>query len=205
MATSDSYFTLASEAEIEFKIKGSRFIGRAFLCQTVDQAEAILDNLRKKFHDATHHCYAYRVGWGKELQFRYSDDGEPSGTAGKPIYDHLEGNELTNALVVVTRYFGGVRLGTGGLTRAYSRAAGDVLERAGKVENFVTGKLKLFLDFPDYNNVERLIEKYEGKRLKSDFTQRVALILELRESAIKPFIRKLMDLTSGRARYEQES
>ena len=205
MATSDSYFTIKTEAETAFKIKGSRFIGRAFLCHTVKQAEKILEDLRKEFHDATHHCFAYRVGWGKDMEFRYSDDGEPSGTAGKPIYDCIEGHGLTDVLVVVTRYFGGVKLGTGGLTHAYSRGAGDALEQAGKVENFITGQIKLFLDFSDYNRIERLIDKYKGKRLKSDFTERVAMIVELRESFITPFIKKLTDLTSGRAKYERES
>jgi uncharacterized YigZ family protein len=205
MVTSDSYFTIKTEGEVAFKIKSSRFIGRTFLCHTVKQAEKVLENLRKKFHDATHHCYAYRIGWGKEMEFRYSDDGEPNGTAGKPIYDRIEGLGLTDVLVVVTRYYGGVKLGTGGLTHAYSRGAGDVLERAGKVENYITGKLKVFLDFSDYNQVERLIDKYNGKRLKSDFTEKVALVVEMRESFIAPFIKKLTDLTSGRAKYERES
>lgn len=202
---SDSYFTIKSESETEIKIKGSRFIGRAFRCDSTVEAESILADLRKKFYDATHHCFAYRIGLDKEIAFRYSDDGEPNGTAGKPIYDRLEGPEITNTLIVVTRYYGGTKLGTGGLTRAYSESAQLALDKAKVIEKFITHILKVVVQFPDYNNVERLIHQFGGKTIDSDFSDIVILNIELRESKIQSFIERLTDLTSGRAEYEQKT
>ncbi len=204
MTDLDYYYTGASESEIEIKIKGSRFIGRLFLVQSAEEAEEQLARLRKQYYDATHHCYAYRTGIGVDPKFRDSDDGEPNGTAGKPIFDRIEGPNITNTLIVVTRYYGGTKLGTGGLTHAYSDAAGEALKKAGITKKYITSKYRIFLDFPDYNNVERLVLKYKGEITKSDFSERVALIVELRNSVIERFLAKLTDMTSGRAKYEPE-
>ena len=143
MEKPDSYQTIKNSAETEIKIKASKFIGRVFSCQTVDEAVSIRENICKKYYDATHHCYAYRIGLGKEIIFRYSDDGEPSGTAGKPIYDRLEGQNLTNLILIVTRYYGGTKLGTGGLTHAYSDASQQVLDEAGILTKFITKQIFL--------------------------------------------------------------
>ena len=202
---SDKFYTVKNESEAELKVKGSRFMGRAFNCSTIKACEAILTDLRKNYYDATHHCFAYRIGHGREALFRYSDDGEPNGTAGKPIFDRIEGLNLTDTLVVVTRYYGGTKLGTGGLTHAYSDAAGMALEKAGKLKCYLTGKLRLFLEFSDYNPVERLIQKYEGRIVKSDFGEKVALVVELRRSRLKKFTGKITDMTSGRAVCEEEA
>ena len=109
---SDSYLTVKTAGQVEIKIKGSKFIGQALPCLSEEEAEATLAGIRKKYYDATHHCYAYKIGMGRNQKFRYSDAGEPSGTAGKPIYDQLEGKGLTNLIVIVIRYFGGTKLGS---------------------------------------------------------------------------------------------
>jgi len=198
METPDSYLTIKNSAETEMKIKGSKFIGRVFSCESEVEAISILENIRKKYYDANHNCFAYRVGSGNDLIFRYSDDGEPSGTAGRPIYDRLEGKNLTNLILIVTRYFGGTKLGTGGLTHAYSDAAQQVLEEAGVVENFITEQIPMVLQFADYSPVKRVIFQIGGKIVESDFSDIVKLTVEIRLSLAQKLKSGLIDLTSGR-------
>ncbi|MFH2037255.1 MAG: YigZ family protein [Candidatus Zixiibacteriota bacterium] len=198
MDSSDSYKTIKSEVEHEIKIKGSKFIGRTFSCTSEETAENHLAQIRKKYYDATHHCYAYRVGLGNEAKFRYSDDGEPNGTAGKPIYDRITGKDLTDVLIVVTRYFGGTKLGTGGLTHAYSDSAGEVIEKGGVATKYLTERISITVAFSDYSAVERLIHQYEAIVLRSDFAENVSLEIELRLSKIEALKNDLIELTSGR-------
>ncbi|MCP4685670.1 MAG: YigZ family protein, partial [bacterium] len=124
----DSYLTIKRESKIDTKVKGSRFIGETFKVANVAEALEKLDEVRKREYNATHHCYAYITGLGREQVFKYSDDGEPSGTAGRPIYDIIAGADVTSILCVVTRYFGGTKLGTGGLVRAYGETAREALK-----------------------------------------------------------------------------
>ncbi len=198
METPDSYLAIKGNAETEIKIKASKFIGRVFSCESENEAIAVLENIRKKYYDATHHCFAYRVGLGKDIIFRYSDDGEPNGTAGKPIYDRLEGPELTNLILIVTRYFGGTKLGTGGLTHAYSDTAKAVLDKAGSLEKYITDNISMVLQFSDYSNVERMIHQIGAKIIESDFSDIVKLKVKIRLSLIEKLKNSLIDLTSGR-------
>ena len=124
------------------KTKGSRFIGEAFPATTEAAATAHLHAVRKREHAATHHCWAWRLS-PDGSQFRYSDDGEPNGSAGAPIYRQIEGRDLTDVLVVVTRYYGGTKLGTGGLLRAYGDAAALVLDEAGRRGSMVTRTVRV--------------------------------------------------------------
>ena len=121
--------TLSREAEVSIEIKRSKFIGRSFRCPSPEEALSTIRKVRESSREATHHCWAYRIGITGE-QARYQDDGEPQGTAGPPILEVLKKNEVTNALIVVTRYYGGVKLGAGGLARAYREAAKGVLEES---------------------------------------------------------------------------
>ena len=121
MIEDDVYYQILKTARHETKVKGSRFIAECATVATADEALSFLGAIRKREHAATHHCYAYTVGLFDDMQFKYSDDGEPSGTAGRPIYDMIGGQELSNCIVVVTRYFGGTKLGTGGLVRGVRR------------------------------------------------------------------------------------
>ena len=118
----DEYVTLKGESGGELKVQGSRFISTAYSAGSAEEVEKIVAARRKKYHDASHHCYAYRLGPGGET-FRINDDGEPSGTGGRPILAAIDREGLTDTLVMVTRYFGGIKLGTGGLARAYGQAA----------------------------------------------------------------------------------
>lgn len=199
---SDNYLTIRSRAEIELKVKGSKFIGQAERCRREPEAEAFLAEVRKRFFDASHHCYAYQTGLGEQKKFRYSDAGEPSGTAGKPIYDQISGKGLTNLVIVVTRYFGGTKLGTGGLTHAYSEAASLTIAEAGIVEEFLTEEILINLNYHDYNTIERLIYKYDGKILERGVREISPFLrISLRLSLIEKFHEDATEATSGRVKF----
>ncbi|MCH7877916.1 MAG: YigZ family protein [candidate division Zixibacteria bacterium] len=197
----DSYLTAAGRAEIETKVKGSRFVGRVFPVSSKDEAEAQVVELRKRDHDATHHCFAYslRVGAGQSgATFRFSDDHEPSGSAGKPIYDRLTGLGVTNTLVVVTRYFGGTKLGVGGLVRAYGEAAGLALEKACLIEKFDYDEFALTIDFSAYQGLQGLISRVGGIVIDSQFSENVQVRVNVRRSLADEFSREFIELTHGK-------
>ncbi len=199
----DQYYTIAVEATAELKIKNSRFIGETCLVETVEQAMERLQAVRKREHAATHHCYAYQVGLFNQMQFKYSDDGEPSGTAGKPIYDRLTGSGLSNLLIVVTRYYGGTQLGTGGLTHAYSDTAQAVLEASGRKEHFLQTEFDLQIEFPLYDRVQRLAAKLGAIIINSDFSDQVRLRLAIRKSRAEELRNHIVELSNGKAIIDQ--
>ena len=199
----DSYLTISSESRTEIKVKGSRFIGRTFLVGSVEAAHDRLATVRKKEHQASHHCYAHIIGLRKAQEFKYSDDGEPSGTAGRPIYDLLAGRKITNVLLVVTRYFGGTKLGTGGLARAYTDAARAVMNRSGSRENFITRQFRFDFDFSLYDRWQREIHRLGAVVTDSRFSDRVMLQVEIRESLAEQLVSAFTELTSGKGEVEE--
>jgi uncharacterized YigZ family protein len=199
----DSFLTIERQSTAETKVKGSRFIARTRIVHSVDEATACLDEIRKHEHAATHNCFGYRVGLGDEMSFKYSDDGEPSGTAGRPIYDIICGRELSNLLVVVTRYFGGTKLGTGGLVKAYSEAAALVVEQSGKKTNYLIDILGVEIEFPLYNQLLNAVHQYEARQVAADFSDRVSLKLEVRRSRTQRLIEALVELSGGAAKIEK--
>lgn len=160
----DSFVTISNECSTEYVEKKSVFIASAHVVEREDDIIRIIDEIKRKYSDATHHCYAYTL---KNVQ-RFNDDGEPSGTAGMPILNVIEKLGLSNTLVVVTRYFGGIKLGAGGLVRAYSASAANVLTQAGKSVYVKGSKGTVEVDYDDYNTVERLL-----KSLGCDITDKV--------------------------------
>ena len=196
----DSYYMIAAPALREIKVKGSRFIGECAAAATVETAQAVLEGIRKREHAATHHCCAYTVGFADGMQFKYSDDGEPSGTAGRPIYDAITGRGLANTIVVVTRYFGGTKLGPGGLVRAYGDAAAQVLEAAGRSEHFHTVRFETEIEFPLYDLLVKLIRHREAKQLSADFTDHVRMRIEVRRSRAEALRNDIIQLSGGRAK-----
>ena len=200
----DCFLTIRIPAEIEIKVKGSHFIGRTYLVDTSEKAVAELERIRKKEYSATHNCFAYIVGNKRDdITFKYSDDGEPGGTAGKPIYDVIKGSNLTNILLVVTRYFGGTKLGTGGLVRAYSKTAKLALEKSGVKENFITVNFKIEVDFSRYDNLLKMIHKLGAVQQESDFSDRVTLILEIRQNKAEQLRSAILELSAGKAKIEK--
>lgn len=195
----DRYYTIARPAAVEIKRKASRFIGETVAVSDLSEAEAALTAIRKREHAATHHCFAYRLGPEEPREFKYSDDGEPSGTAGRPIYDVICGHDLTDLLLVVTRYYGGTKLGTGGLVRAYGDAAGEVLEKSGRREDFLKAAIAVEIEFPLYDQLMKTIQKHEARQRKADFSDRVRLELEVNRSRVEGLKADIVQLSSGRA------
>jgi uncharacterized YigZ family protein len=193
----DSYQTLARTGEHEIKIKGSRFIALGFPIDSESEAQLRLDEIRKKEYSATHHCFAYVVG-SDETKFKYSDDGEPSGTAGRPIYQAITGRHLRNVLVAVVRYYGGTKLGTGGLTRAYAQAASEMLDAVPITEILICDCLRFDVPFSLYDRIMRLINRGEYKIVSQDFAEQVTLEVEIRKSHTDDFISQLTEMTGGR-------
>jgi uncharacterized YigZ family protein len=179
------------------KVRGSRFIGTAIPVDTRDAAAAELDAIRKEFWDATHNCYAWRLA-PDGLQYRFADDGEPSGSAGKPILFVLQQRELVNALVVVTRYFGGTKLGVGGLARAYGETASAVLDLVSVVAEFDRDTLQVFTTYEDMRAVRQLVESY-ALSFEEEFRDVITYRMQIRSDQVDEFSARLTETSQGRA------
>jgi uncharacterized YigZ family protein len=155
-----SFRTIAGASEGLFKDKGSKFLAFAYPVREEAEAKEHIDALKKAYHDARHHCFAWRLDPDME-QYRTSDDGEPSGTAGKPILGQIQSRELTQVLVVVVRYFGGTKLGVSGLIQAYRQAAADALDQASMVEVKVCRKMRVDFPYLSMNGVMKIIKDHE--------------------------------------------
>ena len=191
------YVTIAREARAELVIKRSRFIGSCMRTESEDAARGALAKIQKEFWDASHNCFAYVVGEGCEIA-RSSDAGEPCGTAGQPILDAIRGKGLTNALVVVTRYFGGTLLGRGGLVQAYSKTASHALEQAG-AEAFVPAvAVKLTVQYSMLARVDAFLQSVKHQSDGVDYAENVRIGLLLPMSEREAFTAALTELTDGR-------
>lgn len=153
-----SYKTIKSKGEGLFKDKGSKFIALAIPVETEEEVKNALEEVRNSYHDARHHCYAYRLGALMDT-YRANDDGEPSSSAGKPILGQIRSYELTNILIVVVRYFGGTLLGVGGLINAYKTAASLAIEEAKIIEHELRDYYDIFFEYPDMNDVMRILKE----------------------------------------------
>ena len=181
----DEYYTVKDEFnKSELRIKSSRFIASAVYVQNRRIAEEHYDKLKKKYHDATHNCYAYRIS---DNIYRFSDDGEPSGTAGMPILRVLENQNLFETLIVVTRYFGGTKLGTGGLARAYSEAATSVIKTTTRIIKRRTTSVNLELTYDKYNDFLRMLNRFSGEISNSDFKETIKVKVEIPTSRFHQF------------------
>lgn len=169
MLFSESYQTLACPGEGIYKEKGSKFLGFAFPVTTEEEVKLHLRELRKIHSSAGHHCYAYRLGPDKSA-FRYNDDGEPANTGGKPIYGQILSNDLTNVMVVVVRYFGGILLGVGGLINAYRSAAADAIAHSTIITNQIQEEYKLRFDFIQQSAVMNLLKSLSAKITDQNYT-----------------------------------
>ena len=201
----DDYYSIKSEGTAELIVKGSRFIAHACPVGTKEEAEAVIRKIAAKFHDATHNCFAYKIGTGDQADFRFSDDGEPSGTAGKPIFQAIETKDLTNLAVVVTRYFGGTKLGTGGLIRAYSGVALQALNSATVIKHFVKGNLRLEFDYEFTNPVHHYLNKFHADILDSTFDVKTTYIVSLKRRDEDAFKKELLNASSGRINIKSQS
>jgi uncharacterized YigZ family protein len=193
----DTYFTIQSPVRSEVKIKGSRFIGSAIPAANKEIAMIALEGIRKEFFDATHNCFAYRFG-SSGLEFRTADDGEPNGSAGKPILFSIQKAQVSDVLVVVTRYFGGTKLGVGGLARAYSESATDVLTKCEIVPVHRTTGVKIFCTYEDVDTVKKLIEK-AAIRYEQNYHDAVEFTAYIPQSQVENFTHSITTYTNARA------
>jgi uncharacterized YigZ family protein len=197
----DEYITLSDTCHRELKIQGSRFLAEAYPVTDGASVRHYLSAIRKKYHDATHHCFAYRLGVDGKT-FRHGDDGEPSGTAGRPILSAIDREKLTDTLVIVTRYFGGVKLGTGGLARAYGEAAQLAIDDAPKVMRYVTTALRIRFPHGSVGQVMSVIGRLGGKVLETAYDDDVHLRVEIRLSNAEEMKEQLAEQTAGRVSLE---
>lgn len=192
------YKTVKQKAADEFTEKRSRFIGYACPVKTVEEADAFIGEIRQKHWDAKHNVYAYILREGNIK--RYSDDGEPQGTAGVPTLDVLEKSGVCDAAVVVTRYFGGILLGGGGLVRAYSRAAHLALEAGQVVTMGLCSILEMQTDYALHAKLQTLLESTEAKLLHTVFSDRVTMTVSIASEKETDFCDKIFDFSGGQVR-----
>ena len=179
--TKDSYLTVEGNAEAIFKEKSSKFLCYAFHVESEEEIAAHLERLRKQYYDATHHCYAWRLGPFGE-RFRANDDGEPSSTAGKPILGQMLSREVTNCLIVVVRYFGGTKLGVPGLIAAYKESAAAALDASVVVERTVDMHIRVEFSYIVMNDVMRIIKEEQPVVMSQTFDNLCAMMLAVRNS-----------------------
>ena len=193
----DFYYTIQQRERASIKVRGSEFIATAIPVTTKDQALKELESLRSEFWDATHNCFAYKIGKGG-LEFRTSDDGEPSGSAGKPILFVLHKYDVSDILIVITRYYGGTKLGIGGLARAYSESTSAVLEACIKIPVYSTKDIKVLCMYEDVDIVQRIINAF-AINSDSEYRDAVEFISRIPESQCEAFMNEIVSATSGRA------
>jgi uncharacterized YigZ family protein len=199
---SDTYRTIVRPALAEPpKTKGSRFIGEAFPAATEAEAEAHLDAVRKREHAATHWCWAWRLGTEGDA-FRYNDDGEPSGSAGAPILRQIDARALTNTVVVVTRYYGGTKLGTGGLVRAYGEAASAALDAARIVECVIRVPVRLRFAYDDTSPAMHTVSRFDTEIAEQHYTDDTELVVHVRRSEAEALRAAFVEALGGRGEVE---
>lgn len=175
-------YILDGDAFVEITIKKSRFIGYVFPVSSQAEIEKILNNIKREHKSATHVCYAYVLD---EDTFKFNDDGEPAATAGLPIYQTLKNNNIIYTLAVVVRYFGGIKLGSGGLIRAYSKATNEALNVASISQYVLMNTYELVCNYEDFDKISYLIEKYDGNIINKKFEVKVTLVFSINEEKLK--------------------
>lgn len=202
MLFEDTYRTISKPSEGSYKDKGSKFIALAFPVRNENDVKQKLEEVRKKYHDARHHCYAYRLGFDK-MAYRVNDDGEPSGTAGKPIFGQFLSNDLTDILVVVVRYFGGTKLGVSGLIKAYKTATIEALNQ----ELFITKKVldvyEINFEYDQMNDVMKILKEDTINQLDQRFDLKCMVKFSVRKKLTNDVYERLSKIKNLRIKYLQ--
>ena len=185
----DTFKSIASPSEGLFKDNGSRFIALAYPVESEAQVKEIVSSLKKEYHDARHHCYAYRLGHRGDI-FRANDDGEPSGSAGRPILGQIDSAGLSDVLVVVVRYFGGIKLGIPGLIRAYKTSTSDALASARVIEKTACRNFRLRFAYLSMNDVMKLVKDMAIAVTAQDFGLECVLDLRVRLDSVDDFLER---------------
>jgi uncharacterized YigZ family protein len=200
MMFDDTYKMLSAPGEGLYKEKGSKFIASAFTVLNEDDVKKALAEVKKKYYDARHHCYAYMIGPDKAC-FRSSDDGEPSGTAGKPILNQILSKDVTNVCVIVVRYFGGIKLGVSGLINAYKTAARDALDNAVIIEKTVDEVYSLEFAYPLMNDVMRVMKEEGLEQMNTRFEMSCYLEFSTRKSEAEKIVTKFKNIFGVAVKY----
>ena len=193
----DSYKSIAAESKGLFKDKGSRFIAHAYPVETEDEIKEIVAALKKEYYDARHHVYAYRLGYLGD-KFRANDDGEPSGSSGRPVLGQIDSNELSDILVVVVRYFGGIKLGIPGLIRAYKTATADAIANAEIVEKIACKRFKVHFGYMGMNNVMKVFKDMGLDQKNQQFDMECSMETSVRLSQVDAFLERMNDVEGCR-------
>ncbi len=203
----DEFITIEKDVVSEFVEKKSKFIGNLFYVENTKEAEEIIKKTRKKYFDARHNCIAYRVMEDEKIVERFSDDGEPSGTAGAPMLNILQKNNLVNVLIVVTRYFGGILLGTGGLVRAYQNSLLLAIEKANKVTKCLGEVLEVTLEYSDFENFKYYCKNNKINIVDATYQENIVCKIELeedkKEKLMNDFETKNIKLTNIKELYKK--
>ena len=196
MEAFDEYRSIAAPSEGLFKDNGSRFLALAYPVETEEQVKEIVAGLKKQYHDARHHCFAYRLGYKADL-WRASDDGEPSGSAGRPILGQIDSLDLSDILVVVVRWFGGIKLGVPGLIRAYKTSTADALSQATVVTKLAGRDFRVRFEYLSMNEVMKVLKDLDLQPRAQDFGENCTLEVRVRlcnESVFKERLEKIAEL-----------
>lgn len=191
----DTYWTIAHTSDGCYKEKGSRFLAFAHPVRTLNEVKTLVEAARKTYHDARHVCYAYMLG-GARTEFRANDDGEPTGTAGKPILGQINAHQLSDVLIIVVRYFGGILLGTGGLVQAYKAAAADALANNTIVERTIEVAHTIRYDYAQLNRVMRLVKEYGLTIIEQQQDMDCTLRFAVRQSLDDTIVKLLSETTT---------
>ena len=194
----DSYKSIASESRGLFKDNGSRFIAHAYPVETEEEVKEIVASLKKEYYDARHHVYAYRIGY-KGDTFRANDDGEPSGSSGRPVLGQIDSNSLSDILVVVVRYFGGIKLGIPGLIRAYKTATADAIANAQIIEKIASKTYRIHFGYMSMNGVMKVLKDMGLEQKNQKFDMECSIDTNVRLSQIDTFLERLSDVDGCRA------
>lgn len=200
----NEYLTIKGLSRSKLKIKGSTFIATVLSVSSEEEARNWINKISQEFFDATHHCFAYKIKTDQSDIVKYSDAGEPRGTAGSPILSAIESDPAfggTNVLVVVTRYFGGTKLGTGGLARAYRLSAQAVLRNCEKIKKFVTAELSFQFPINQTNKVNQVLSRFDCRILEESFGDDVTMKAEVRRSNLEKLKKALLDATHGQIKF----
>lgn len=194
--------TIKENTSAEITQKKSKFIANLFYIQNEEEANEILKSIRKKYYDARHNCYAFSIMTNKGIVSKMSDDGEPSGTAGSPMLNIITKNNLVNVLVVVTRYFGGVLLGTGGLVKAYSEAALEAIKKAEFIKEEAGYEVKVIVEYGEYEKLNYYCNQNNINIINVKYSEKIECIIEMNNNEKNKFIENLNEMNYKIEKYE---
>jgi len=196
MGSEDTYFSVVGESQSTYRDKASKFISFVFPVASEEDVKTSLEKLKKEYYNANHHCYAYRLGHPDEAVYRINDDGEPSGSAGKPIYGQILSRNLSDILVVVVRYFGGTKLGIPGLIQAYRSAASDAISQNRIISKVMTSVIRITFPVLQMNDVMRILKQEQADIVSQEYEKEYSILFSVRKAKIDRMKERLSSLVN---------